>query len=196
MKPFVTFIIPTIGRPTLRASIESLLAQTDKDWEAIIVGDNITRVRHSAMNEFGYLLGDPRIFFNDNLIKMGHDNVAAQVRNLALPVADGKWIGNLDDDDTLHKQYVEWLKQESENADLVHFRAEWENGIDIRPALDDHTLMPSNMCNAFAFNRQFAIDKGLHYVDATSEDAATIQAFIAAGARVHLSSRVAYMVRH
>ena len=37
----ITFIIPTIGRPTLSKSIESLINQTNKNWEAIIIFDGI-----------------------------------------------------------------------------------------------------------------------------------------------------------
>ena len=37
----VTFIIPTIGRNTLRNSIKSLLNQTETNWKAIIIFDGI-----------------------------------------------------------------------------------------------------------------------------------------------------------
>lgn len=37
----ITFIIPTIGRPTLLNTLTSLEAQTDPGWEAICVFDNV-----------------------------------------------------------------------------------------------------------------------------------------------------------
>ena len=37
----ITFIIPTIGRPSLLRAIESLYKQTVWDWKAIVVFDGI-----------------------------------------------------------------------------------------------------------------------------------------------------------
>ena len=41
---FITFIIPTIGRETLKNSIDSLINQTDHDWNAIIIFDGIKKI--------------------------------------------------------------------------------------------------------------------------------------------------------
>ena len=39
--PLITFIIPSIGRPSLQRTINSLMDMKDPDWKAIIVFDGI-----------------------------------------------------------------------------------------------------------------------------------------------------------
>jgi len=194
MNPFVTFIIPTIGRPSLQASILSMLAQVDPDWNAIVIGDNVEDEKFK-----GFKVDDSRITFFNLPVKTGHDNVGAQVRNIALEhikASDKKpvWVANLDDDDTVDKNYVAWLR--GEIVDLLQFRAQWENGIDIRPTDDEHRLLPHTVCNAFAFKFDFAEKHGLQYIDGSSEDWVTIQGFITAGGKTKVSEHVAYYVRH
>jgi glycosyltransferase involved in cell wall biosynthesis len=40
--PLLTFIIPTIGRPTLKRTINSLQQLTNKNWNAIVIFDGIS----------------------------------------------------------------------------------------------------------------------------------------------------------
>ena len=86
----VTFIIPSIGRDTLKTTICSLINQTNSNWKAIIIFDGI----------------NPTIWTNDNRItmikctKLGKNkNSAGLVRNYGILLAKTEWIAFVDDDD-------------------------------------------------------------------------------------------------
>ena len=196
MNPFITFIIPTIGRPSLRAAIGSLINQVHPDWQAIVIGDHVEPHIWQRC-----IVSDRRIVSINLAERLGHDNVGAEVRNRGLQwLKEGimmpDWVGNLDDDDTLTPDYILKLVEDGKDVDLLQFRAEWENKIDIRPIIGETRLLPATVSNAFAFRYDFAERHNLHYIDSTSEDWATIQSFISAGARCKVSDHVTYRVRH
>lgn len=93
----ITFVIPTIGRETLKRTINSLKNLNIFNWKAVIVFDGI----------------DPNIKDEDERIKiiklekkLGEGrNSAGNVRNHAYQFVDTPWIGFVDDDDTLNKYY-------------------------------------------------------------------------------------------
>ena len=90
----VSVIMPTYkcGR-FIKKSIESVLAQTYKNWELIIVDDcsgDGTIQRVSELQE-----QDPRI----KLLQNDKNSGAAVTRNKALREAKGRWIAFLDSDD-------------------------------------------------------------------------------------------------
>ena len=86
----VSVLIPTFNRPAyLTRALTSVLAQTHKDWEALVVDDGDSRGQGAAL-----ALGDPRI-------QPGRNDGKGQVdaRNTALSRATGEVIALLDDDD-------------------------------------------------------------------------------------------------
>ena len=44
MENKITFIIPSLNRPTINRSVESLLNQTNPNWECIIIYDGVDGV--------------------------------------------------------------------------------------------------------------------------------------------------------
>lgn len=101
----VTFIIPTIGRESLKNSIESLKNQTIKTWKAIIIFDGIK----CNINE-----DDNRVKLVE-IEKAGRDyNSAGDVRNHGMSLVDTEWIAFLDDDDKLSNDYLEIFHKEIE----------------------------------------------------------------------------------
>ncbi len=76
----------------IRESIQSVLAQTYKDWELIIVDDCSSDNTDEVVKPF---LTDERIKYFKNKQNCG----AAISRNWALREANGKWIAFLDSDD-------------------------------------------------------------------------------------------------
>ena len=44
MNEIITFIIPTIGRTTLTRTVNSLINQTNSEWNAIIIFDGIEKI--------------------------------------------------------------------------------------------------------------------------------------------------------
>jgi len=70
----LTFIIPSINRPTLKRTLESILKQTDPDWKAIVVFDGT----NSKLP-----ITDPRIKVI-NIPKTGKLNHGGAVRNVGI----------------------------------------------------------------------------------------------------------------
>ena len=82
-------ITPTLGRETLGRALRSLLAQTDPDWEAIVVDDG-----DGSGIRIAEAFGDERI---TALANPGRGQVDA--RNAAAARARGRLLCWLDDDD-------------------------------------------------------------------------------------------------
>ena len=115
----ITFIIPSINRPTIDNTIQSLLNQTNPKWECFILYDGVE----------GKNFDDPRIkIFNLNKLgKKGerHGN-AGLVRNEGIKMCKTEWIGFLDDDDTIHEDYVKTLFEKYTSYDFVVWRKNYQ----------------------------------------------------------------------
>lgn len=92
MQPAVSVIIPTYNRAVfLKKSVQSVLDQTFKDFEIIIINNN------SIDNTLEVIRS-----FNDNKIKIinfRNHGIIAKSRNQGLMNSKGKYIAFLDDDD-------------------------------------------------------------------------------------------------
>ena len=100
MQKLVSIIMPSYNTGGFIAeSIESVLAQTYKDWELIIVDDCSTDDTDAVIARYD----DSRIKYLKNETNSG----AAVSRNRALQEATGKWIAFLDSDDTWHPEKLE-----------------------------------------------------------------------------------------
>lgn len=83
-------IIPTFNRAAfLREAIDSVLAQTEKDFELMVVDDGSTDDTRELVAEYG---GRIRYFFQPNA-------GASAARNFGIRHASGKFIAFLDSDD-------------------------------------------------------------------------------------------------
>lgn len=114
--PLISVYIPTYNRGKLlvELAIPSVLSQTYKNFELIIVGDCCTDNTEKLVSE----IRDPRIRFY-NLAHRGYrypptaENhwLAGPVvaNNQALKLIRGKWIATLDDDDIWTKDHLETL---------------------------------------------------------------------------------------
>ena len=91
--PFATIIVPTYNQEAfLGPALDSLLAQTDSNWEAIIVNDGSTD--HTAEIAEEYARRDSRI----RCIHKSNGGVASAL-NVGLESARGEWIHWLSSDD-------------------------------------------------------------------------------------------------
>ena len=95
-------VIPVYNvAPYLRASLDSLVAQTLADWEAICVDDGSTDGSSEILDEF-----QKEVEGRGGQWKVIHQQNAgvSAARNAALEAARGEWIVFLDPDDILHPQ--------------------------------------------------------------------------------------------
>jgi glycosyltransferase involved in cell wall biosynthesis len=143
----ITFIIPSINRPTIDNTIQSLLNQTNPKWECFILYDGVE----------GKKFDDPRIKIF-NLHKLGkkgenHGN-AGLVRNEGIKICKTEWIGFLDDDDTIHQDYVKTLFEKYTSYDFLVWRMKTTDG-KIYPELTRNNLIRNRVGISVSFKNKF-----------------------------------------
>lgn len=98
----VSIITPVYNcEELIRETIESVLSQTYKDWEMLLVDDCSTDNSAEIINE--YVKKDKRIKY----IKLKENSGAAIARNKALELSKGRFIAYLDSDDLWKKEKLE-----------------------------------------------------------------------------------------
>lgn len=182
---FVTFIIPTIGRPTLDRTLKWIIAQTDPDWNAIVVGDGVEK--------FVLPVTHDNILSVNLSTKCGEQNFGGRVRNHGMKMSNGDWIAFVDDDDRLGEHYVQWLREECASFDMVIFRMATPDGLCLPP---DQNIVPGQVGISFAIRSEFQRKEGLLFSPSGGEDWDFIERATRAKARVKLSQHIAYYVRH
>lgn len=126
--PTVSVIVPIYNvAEFLPECIKSVLNQTFKDFELILVDDGSTDVSGQICDQ--YAKQDERI-----IVVHKQNRGLTNARNSGLEKATGEWIMHLDGDDWIDKEMLFSLISEAnksgENVDLVDagFRMIWDNG--------------------------------------------------------------------
>lgn len=125
--PKVSIIIPTFDRAhVLSRAIDSVLGQTFKDYELIIVNDGSTDNTKQLLNRFSEI----KIIHTQNF-------GVSSARNTGLTHAKGEWVAFLDsDDEWLPEKLEKQINFTLENPDikLVHGDEVWiRNGVRVNP---------------------------------------------------------------
>ncbi|HUE79327.1 MAG TPA: glycosyltransferase [Sphingomicrobium sp.] len=90
--PLVTIVLPTFNRADmLMEAVESIIAQTYRRWELLVVDDGST----DATIERVERLADSRI----KLVRLAHSGNISRVRNAGVAAATGEYLAFLDSDD-------------------------------------------------------------------------------------------------
>ncbi|MDR2708410.1 MAG: glycosyltransferase, partial [Elusimicrobiota bacterium] len=116
MIPKISVIVPVYNTPCedLKKCIESIINQTLKEIEIILVNDGSTNGNLEILKE--YARKDKRIV----LIDQQNQGVSAS-RNAGINIAKGQYIGFVDSDDWIEDNYYELLYASAikENADIA-----------------------------------------------------------------------------
>ncbi len=149
MNDLISIVMPSYNTGKYIAeSIKSVLAQTYKDWELLIVDDCSVDNTDAIVAEFH----DTRIRYFKNEKNSG----AAVSRNRALREAKGKWIAFLDSDDLWHPNKLEtqlsFMKKRGYAFTFTDYRiclnGEWMPYINIGPNIVNKRKM-YNYCYFF-----------------------------------------------
>ena len=155
-KVSVSIIIPTYNRAYCIASaIQSVINQSRKDWELIIVDDGSTDATKELVASFG-----------DNRIKyfLQENGGAAKARNYGVSKAQADWIAYLDSDNELFPEYIEtmftWLEKFPKTVFAIP-RAKrtlelYENG-ELIKNIDDSKDTPAGITLQDIFYKNFII---------------------------------------
>ena len=147
MKNIITFIIPSLNRSTITRTVDSLLNQTNPNWNAIILYDGVV----------GTVFDDERIKTLD-IPKTGlvgpANGQSGLVRNVGIKMVKTEWIGFLDDDDTIDVNYVSTLSEKYLEKDFVVWRMKYQNGL-IIPPLFSNDLFFGGVGISFCYKNKF-----------------------------------------
>ena len=103
-QPFFTIIITTYNRAQLlKRALNSLITQTEEDWEAIIVDDDSSDNTYSEV--LPYIKSDGRIKYS----RKAHGG-DAHAKNEGVRLSEGKYISFLDSDDEFKPTHLESRK--------------------------------------------------------------------------------------
>ena len=118
MTPFFSIIIPVYNvAPYLRECLDSVLAQTFTDWEAICVDDGSTDCSGAILDE--YAAKDSRF----RVIHQPNAGVSA-ARNKGLDIVQGQWIWFVDGDDYLMPLALRTFVNIPDKSDVTFFSME------------------------------------------------------------------------
>ena len=178
----LTFIIPSIGRPTLSRTIESLLNQHETNWRAIVMFDGVDPTIESP---------DARITIM-RMEKVGLLNHAGRVRNEAIRHATTDWIGFVDDDDTLTPDYMTHVNEHVKaDPDVIIFRMKLENRI--VPSPEKKQFHVNDVGISFCMKRSLCTDFPFH--PSGTEDFDLLDRLRSAHKNIIMSTHLTYRVR-
>ena len=119
----VSIVVPIYNvQQYLNQCVDSILGQTFKDFELLLINDGSTDRSGEICNEYVNL---------DNRVKVFHKENAgvSQARNFGIEKAFGKWISFIDSDDWIESQYLEHLLGSKVSADLCAIGHSMQNDL-------------------------------------------------------------------
>jgi len=183
----ITFIIPTIGRKTLKNTLISLQNQTIENWKAILIFDdcdiNINNI-------------DDRIKIV-RCNKLGSNiNNAGLVRNYGIELAHTKWIAFLDDDDVIDETYLEKFYEELElnnGFDVLIFRMNLCGRV--IPSIYTDNFYINDVGISFVMKKEI-FDNGIKFIPDAAEDFLLLNKIRKNNYKMIISPNVMYYVEN
>lgn len=146
--PFFSVLVPVYNAGRwLVPCIESVLGQTDGDFELLLVDDGSTDPSGAVCDEYAARDARIRAFHQENA-----GQLAARVT--ALKHHRGEYCVFLDADDTLVPHALETLRKavEDSGADCVVYGIRWD-----RPGGVEHLTTPASLCHRLITDRREAL---------------------------------------
>lgn len=110
-QPEISVIVPVYNvAPYLAACLDSILAQTFRDFELILVEDGSTDGSREIAEE--YEAKDARV----RLVEHRWNHGTSAARNLAMELSRGKYVAFVDSDDILSPEYLSYFYQAAEQT--------------------------------------------------------------------------------
>lgn len=191
----ITFIIPSVGRPTLIRTLVSLQNLTIPYWKAIVVFDGVDGVDRIDDNRISYI----------SIPKTGVSNHAGNVRNIAIEKADTTWIAFVDDDDSLTPDYLEefYKISDKQDPDVIIFRMIYPANYERSPGESLRiipTLNTNNIIRLYDVGISFCIKKckniEKYFEPSGCEDFIILKKLNDMNKAIVLSEKVCYKVGH
>lgn len=160
--PFFSIIIPVYNvAPYLRECLDSVLAQTFPDWEAICVDDGSTDGSGAILDEYAAKEKRFRVF---NQKHFGVSNA----RNSGIIEAHGEWIGFVDADDVVAEKWLETAAGAiaEQKADFVRMNFRWWDCKRDRtyPGLDANKLLIEGCDAVFEWGWRNLLNAGWAFI--------------------------------
>jgi hypothetical protein len=196
MNNLTTFIIPTIGRPTLNQAKNSIFAQTLNMWDLIIVYDGAEEKQ--TLNNGYYFNGCficeldiPKTGIQEN-----GRSYAGKVRNFAFPLVSTPWISFLDDDDALCIYYMYWLNRyirEDPNLDCIIFSMGYADGF--KYPKQYNTIISGEVGISFSVKTEFIRKHSILFENSDNEDFQFLDKIRQNNGKIKISEQMMYYVR-
>ena len=180
----ITFIIPSINKPSLERSLTSLKNQTNPNWNAIVVFDGVPTTFENTDNRIQFI----------TINKKGN-GYAGYVRNEGIKYVKTEWVGFLDDDDTLTSDYVEKFHLELEKqADVIIFKMKYTDGL-VLPLEDHTTFIQNNVGISFCLKTSIFQIEGIQFNQCEIEDFDLLNRLREQNKKIVISDHITYLVR-
>jgi len=188
--PKITFIIPSIGRDTLKRTIDSIIALNNPNWKVIIIMDGVPcpyNIEDKYKSKIMVM----------NIPKTGRQRSGGQagkVRNIGILRCDTEWVAFVDDDDTISPDYIDKALEEIKKdpkVDCIVFRMFREKVI---PALDAMILRDGDVGISFLVKTDIAIENP--FINNNFEDYFFLKNLYDKKYNINLSKHLTYFVRN
>jgi glycosyltransferase involved in cell wall biosynthesis len=126
MKHKITISMPCYGRPIrTKRAIDSIINQTEKSWEALIVGDNCSNIEELIKSGYynNHYPTESKFVLENLPINYGHCGYA--ITNMNIKRAEGEYFVFMANDDLILNNHFEHYLKEIEGTDLdfVYFNS-------------------------------------------------------------------------
>ena len=167
--PIVSVVLPSFNsEKTIERSIDSIVSQTYRNWELLVVNDYGSDDTAEIIRE--YIQKDPRIVLIQTHERFG----LADSLNLGIALSRGKYIARMDSDDVSMPKRFEKQIRILDSDDRIGICGTWQKHIGKttwvhKAAKDDarcraHLLFWCDLCHStLMFRKQTFIDNDLRY---------------------------------